>query len=87
MYGFERAEREFERARDNAGCTCEPTIIRAEKAYEPDGYSMEYTYNCEECDFDECEYWKEYNDADIDMEEYQREQLEYLEWDLSNHGG
>ena len=43
-------------------CTpCEPTIISAEKVYEADGYSMDYTYNCEECDNEECEYWKEYN--------------------------
>ena len=40
---------------------CEPKIIKAEKAYEPDGYSMEYTYNCDECDNEECEYWKEHN--------------------------
>jgi hypothetical protein len=40
---------------------CEPEIIRAEKAYEPDGYSMEYTYNCECCDNTECEHYKEYN--------------------------
>lgn len=40
---------------------CEPKIIRAEKAYEPDGYSMEYTYNCDECDNTECEHWKEHN--------------------------
>lgn len=59
--GYERAAQEYERYLDNAGCTCEPKIIRAEKAYEPDGYSMEYTYNCDECDDTECEYWKEYN--------------------------
>lgn len=61
MNGYKRAEMEYERAREDAGCTCEPKIIRAEKAYEPDGYSMEYTYNCEECGNEECEYWKEYN--------------------------
>lgn len=61
VQGFERAEREYELARENAGCTCEPKIIKAEKAYEPDGYSMEYTYNCDYCDCEECEYWEEYN--------------------------
>lgn len=45
----------------NNFCEGEPKIIRAEKAYEPDGYSMEYTYNCDECDNEECEYWKEHN--------------------------
>lgn len=61
MEGFERAEREYELWLDRAGCTCEPKIIRAEKQYEPDGYSMDYTYNCEECDYEECEYWEKYN--------------------------
>lgn len=61
MKGFERAEMEYERARDAAGETCEPTIIKAERAYEPDGYSMEYTYNCDGCDNEECEHWKEHN--------------------------
>ncbi len=43
-------------------CTpCEPTIISAEKVYEADGYSMDYIYNCENCDNTECEYWKEHN--------------------------
>ena len=42
-------------------CEGEPKIIRAEKEYEPDGYSMNYIYNCEECDCEECEYWKEHN--------------------------
>lgn len=43
-------------------CTpCEPTVISAEKVYEADGYSMDYTYNCEECDNEDCEYWREYN--------------------------
>lgn len=31
---------EYERARESAGEPCEPTVIRAEKEYEPDGYSM-----------------------------------------------
>lgn len=46
----------------NSFCDGEPKIIRAEKAYEPDGYSMEYTYNCDECDNEECEHWKEHNE-------------------------
>lgn len=62
MYGYQRAEMEYERARELACEPCEPKIIRAEKAYEPDGYSMEYTYNCEECDNEECEHWKEHNE-------------------------
>ena len=40
---------------------CEPKIIRAEKAYESDGYSIEYTYNCQGCDNSECENWKDFN--------------------------
>ena len=36
-------------------------IIRAEKAYESDGYSIEYTYNCQGCDNSECENWKDFN--------------------------
>ena len=42
-------------------CDGEPRIIRAEKQYEPDGYSMDYIYNCDECDCTECEYWSEHN--------------------------
>ncbi len=63
MNGYAKAEMEYECARDDAGCTCEPTVIRAEKVYEPDGFSLNYTYNCEECDNEECEYWKEHNDT------------------------
>lgn len=63
MNGYAKAEMEYERARESACEPCEPTVIRAEKAYEPDGYSMEYTYNCDECDNEECEYWKEHNDT------------------------
>ena len=58
---YRRAEAEYERARDEACCGCEPKIIKAERAYEPDGYSMDYTYNCEICDNTDCEYWQEYN--------------------------
>lgn len=53
---YSRCEAEYERNRDDAGCSCEPQIIKAERAYEPDGYSMEYTYNCEGCDCTDCEY-------------------------------
>lgn len=60
-YNYRMAEQEYERARERACEPCEPEIIRAEKAYEPDGYSMEYTYNCEECDCEECPYWSEHN--------------------------
>lgn len=60
-HGYARAAAEYERMLDEGGCTCEPKIISAEKEYEPDGYSMSYTYNCEECDNEECEYWSEYN--------------------------
>lgn len=43
-------------------CTpCEPTIVSAEQVYEADGYSMDYIYNCDNCDNEECEYWKEHN--------------------------
>ncbi len=62
---YRRAEAEYERARDEACCGCEPTIIKAERAYEPDGYSMDYTYNCEICDNNECEYWHEYNNKEL----------------------
>lgn len=61
-HGYARAEAEYERARERACEPCEPTVISAEKEYEPDGYSMSYTYNCECCDNEECEYWSEYND-------------------------
>lgn len=61
MDNYARAAQEYEMARDRACESCEPKIIRAEKQYEPDGYSLDYTYNCEECDYEECEYWKEYN--------------------------
>lgn len=40
---------------------CELTIISAEKVYEADGYSMDYIYNCENCDNTDYEYWKEHN--------------------------
>lgn len=63
MNGYAKAEMEYERARERASEPCEPTVIRAEKEYEPDGYSMNYTYNCDECDNEECEYWSEYNDT------------------------
>lgn len=59
--GYERAAREYEAALARGCEPCEPEIIRAEKQYEPDGYSMDYIYNCEECDNTECEYWKEHN--------------------------
>lgn len=42
---------------------CEPEIIKAEKVYENDGYSMDYTYNCQMCDNTECENWREYNEV------------------------
>jgi hypothetical protein len=61
--GFEKAYAEYERLRELACEPCEPEIIRAEKEYEPDGYSMEYTYNCQECENKECEYWGDYNDT------------------------
>ncbi len=60
-YSYRKAAAEYERACERACEPCEPEIIRAEKASEPDGYSMEYTYNCEVCEHEECEYWKEYN--------------------------
>lgn len=44
VQGFERAEREFEIARDNEGCSCEPKWINA------DG-----DYNCDYCDIEDCE--------------------------------
>ena len=40
MNGYAKVEMEYERARESAGEPCEPTVIRAEKEYEPDGYSM-----------------------------------------------
>ncbi len=58
--GFEQAQREYE-SKLFEGDYCEPEVIRAEKQYEPDGYSMDYIYNCEECDHEECEYWEKYN--------------------------
>lgn len=63
---YRRAEAEYERARDEACCGCEPEIIKAERAYEPDGYSMDYTYNCHICDNRECEYWSDYNHEEDD---------------------
>ena len=57
-----RAEAEYLRRAEERFEPCAPKIIRAEKEYEPDGYSMEYIYNCDECDNTECEYWKEHNE-------------------------
>lgn len=58
---YRQLEAEYERNRDRAGETCEPKVIKAVRAYEPDGYSMEYTYNCENCNITECEFWAEHN--------------------------
>lgn len=60
-YSYRKAVQEYERAREMACEPCEPKVIRAEKEYEPDGYSLNYIYNCEECDNNECEYWGEHN--------------------------
>lgn len=62
-HGYSRAAAEYEAmlARGDEDYCCEPKTIRAEKEYEPDGYSTVYIYNCEECSNEECEYWAEYN--------------------------
>ena len=62
--GYSRAAAEYEMYLASGGDDCcEPEIIRAEKEYEPDGYSLNFIYNCEECDNTECEYWSEYNNG------------------------
>ena len=65
LNGYKRAEMEYERAREAECESCEPKIIKAEKAYEPDGYSMEYSYNCEGCEYSDCGYWKDYNETRV----------------------
>lgn len=46
---------------------CEPEVIYIEEEFEGfdnDGYmetSTHNVYNCQECDEEECKYWKEYN--------------------------
>ena len=67
-HGYARAAAEYERERERACEPCEPTIVRAEKEYEPDGYSLNYIYNCEECYETECEYWKEYNRSEDELD-------------------
>ena len=68
MNGYTRAaqdyERNLERQWEEWFNGCEPEIIKAERVYEPDGYSMDYTYNCHICDNRECEYWSDYNHVD-----------------------
>lgn len=58
----------------NSFCEGEPKVISAEKEYEPDGYSMSYTYNCEDCDERDCEHWKDYHEEEY--EEYLKEKEE-----------
>ena len=55
MNRFERAICEYEAKADREGCICEPKQVK--DRFEPDGYS----YNCQNCDNKECEYWTEYN--------------------------
>ena len=43
---------------------CVPEVISARKEYEgPGEYSMDYTYNCDECFETSCEYWCEHRDC------------------------
>lgn len=48
-------------------CEGEPSIVATEKEYEgrdAEGnieYSINYIYNCHECDNSDCQYWSEYN--------------------------
>lgn len=60
-HGYSKAVQEYERQLERGFEPCEPEVVRAEKEYEPDGYSTVLIYNCEECDNQECENWKEYN--------------------------
>jgi hypothetical protein len=59
---YRRAEAEYERARDEACCVCEPKVVGVHHEYEGGGeYSTCPIYNCEDCDIRECEYWTDYN--------------------------
>lgn len=66
---------------------CTPEVIRVHKEYEgrnEDGtieYSTSGEYNCQECDNDECEHWKDYNEDKYqemvdEIEEYIEDALE-----------
>lgn len=59
---------------ENSGCDGEPKIIRVEKEYEgrdADGNietSDSYTYNCEECDCEDCEHYYEFHEKEEEGE-------------------
>ena len=60
-HGYAKAAAEYERWLFSGGnLECEPKVIR--KYVDEDGYHTG-DLNCEECDNQECEYWKEYNNG------------------------
>ena len=50
---------------ENSLCYGEPKVVDFEKQYEPDGYSIDYIYNCQFCKCSDCKHWKDYNNDTI----------------------
>lgn len=72
MNGYERAAAEYERQRDDAGCTCEPKVIRTFK--NEDGMD-DGEMNCDYCDCKECEHHRDYEEHLQELQNEIKEQL------------
>lgn len=71
-HGYARAAAEYERQREEDGCTCEPKVI---SRYRDEDGMWTGDQNCDYCDCKECEHHRDYEEHLQELQNEIKEQL------------